>query len=171
MELPWIQHPAPSRLPSLCHLNPQIPFIFSWLKFSKVNLRCDIILLQTSKTETFICWDTELLAYPGDQQHFSNNFRYLIHTHSGAVGSYESPVWVYVVTLWREEQPLLITPRDGDDLARMPVAQHGRKVRYLLHEPDVQDQQSIIPAADAIVRAVTVPFVTIHLGLSVCPTL
>lgn len=68
----------------------------------------------------------------------------------------------YVVTLWREEQPLPITPRDGDDLARMPVDQH---------EPDVQDQQSIIPAADAIVRAFKVPFVTICLGLSVCPTL
>lgn len=76
-----------------------------------------------------------------------------------------------MVTLWREEQPLPITPRDGDDLARMPVAQHGRKVRCLFHEPDVQDQQSIIPAADAIVRALKVPFVTICLGLSVCLTL
>ena len=66
----------------------------------------------------FLYWDTELLAYPADQQHFSNSFWYIIHTHSGAVGSYESPVWIYVVTLWREEQPLPITPRDGDDLAR-----------------------------------------------------
>lgn len=73
----------------------------------------------------FLYWDTELLAYPADQQHFSNSFWYIIHTHSGAVGSYESPVWIYVVTLWREEQPLPITPKDGDDLARMPVPSMG----------------------------------------------
>lgn len=53
-------HPTTiNSLPSLFPLNPQIPVVFSWLEFAKVNPRYDTILLQASKTETFL----SLLCY------------------------------------------------------------------------------------------------------------
>ena len=119
----------------------------------------------------FLYCATGLSAHPGDQQPFSSSFQYPVHNHSSAVGSYEDLVWVYMRTLWREEQPLPITLRDGEDLSRMPVAQPRREMKWLPREPDVQDQKSIIPAAEAIVRALELPFVSVCLGLSVCLTL
>lgn len=87
------------------------------------------------------------------------------------MGSYEGLVWVYMGPLWREEQPLPIALRDGEDLSRMPVAQPGREMKCLPRGPDVQDQQLVILAAEAIVRALELPLVSVCLGLSVCLTL
>ena len=87
------------------------------------------------------------------------------------MGSYAGLVWVYVDTLWREEQSLSIHLQGWKRILQGCLRPSmGGRGECLPRWPDVQDHQSVTPTADTVVRAPR-DTLCVNLFRSVCLTL